>query len=98
MNVIADNALVSGFAVQQRPVTTQLVREVCLDFDFDVATRRSSGEAAPASTQLPRGQRALTESDQRVLDATASPARKTAAQRISGFAAPAFDALGLKKH
>jgi general secretion pathway protein A len=34
ISVIADNALLSGFAVGQRPVDSQLVREVCRDFDF----------------------------------------------------------------
>ena len=34
INVLADNALLSGFALQQRPVTRQLVAEVCRDFDL----------------------------------------------------------------
>ena len=33
INVLADNALVAGFATGQRPVNSQLVREVCRDFD-----------------------------------------------------------------
>jgi general secretion pathway protein A len=33
INVLADNALVAGFATGQRPVKSQLVREVCRDFD-----------------------------------------------------------------
>lgn len=37
INVLADNALLSGFATEQRPVTRQLVREVCRDFDLGVA-------------------------------------------------------------
>jgi general secretion pathway protein A len=41
INVIADNALVSGFALGTRPVGRQVVREVCLDFDLD-------GERVPA--------------------------------------------------
>jgi general secretion pathway protein A len=35
ISVICDNALMSGFALDQRPVGKQLVLEVCRDFDFD---------------------------------------------------------------
>lgn len=35
VNVICDNALLSGFAAGQRPVSQQLIREVCRDYDFD---------------------------------------------------------------
>lgn len=35
ISVIADNALLGGFAGGQRPVTSQIVREVCRDFDLD---------------------------------------------------------------
>jgi len=34
INVLADNALVGGFAAGQRPVGSQLVRDVCRDFDI----------------------------------------------------------------
>lgn len=36
INVICDNALLSGFAAAQRPVGQQLIREVCSDYDFKV--------------------------------------------------------------
>ena len=49
--MIADNALLGGFAAGQRPVTSRIVREVCRDFDL---TLSDSGEppvaAQPAST------------------------------------------------
>jgi len=35
INVICDNALLSGFAAGQRPVSQQLIRDVCRDYDFD---------------------------------------------------------------
>jgi len=44
LSVIADNALLAGFAVQRRPVNTQLVLEVCHDLDL-----RSGGEAGAAA-------------------------------------------------
>jgi general secretion pathway protein A len=34
ISVIADNALLGGFAAGQRPVTSQVVRDVCRDFDI----------------------------------------------------------------
>jgi general secretion pathway protein A len=34
INVIADNSLIGGFAAQVRPVTTEIVRDVCADFDI----------------------------------------------------------------
>lgn len=37
-SVIADNALLAGFAAGTRPVTAQLVREVCVDLDLPEPT------------------------------------------------------------
>jgi type II secretory pathway predicted ATPase ExeA len=34
INVIADNALIGGFAAQVKPVTAAIVQEVCADFDI----------------------------------------------------------------
>jgi len=34
INVLADNSLLAAFALAQRPVGTDVVREVCRDFDF----------------------------------------------------------------
>ena len=34
-SVICHNALIGGFALNRRPVTADIVREVCRDFDFD---------------------------------------------------------------
>ena len=49
LSVIADNVLVSGFAVGQKPVNTQIVMEVCRDFHL--------GDAEPEveDDQPPRG-------------------------------------------
>lgn len=70
INVIADNALVSGFAAEQRLVTTPLVREVCRDFDI-----RSSGGAGPDSSpkKSQRSATDLTKSDEQVLDTVMLP-------------------------
>jgi general secretion pathway protein A len=38
VSVICDNALVSGYALQQKPVGPAIVQEVCRDFDFRATT------------------------------------------------------------
>jgi general secretion pathway protein A len=55
MNVIADNALVSGFALGMRPVGRQVVSEVCEDFDLkarSLARSASPGAAQPLGRLL----------------------------------------------
>jgi hypothetical protein len=42
INVLADNALVNGFAAEQRPVASHLVAEVCRDFDIAHVAAESS--------------------------------------------------------
>jgi general secretion pathway protein A len=51
ISVIADNALVGGLAAGQRPVGSDLVREICRDFDLK-GTMRLPGHppAAPVAT------------------------------------------------
>ena len=53
ISVIADNALVTGFALGQRPVPSATVREVCKDFDLEAAMPAQAPEtpvaAAPES-------------------------------------------------
>ena len=69
VNVICDNALVSGFALAARPVARQMVIQVCHDFDFSTghAVKRTvvDGEPGPVAAQSSPGRRAEA--------ATASP-------------------------
>jgi hypothetical protein len=44
ITVICDNALVSGFAVGIKPITADVIREVCADFDLN----RRTAVQAPA--------------------------------------------------
>ncbi len=54
ISVICDNALVSGFAADQRPVGYALVHEVCADFDFNPPLTPSRVVArAPATVPPP---------------------------------------------
>jgi general secretion pathway protein A len=60
INVICDNALVSGFACAQRPVGVELVREVCRDFHLSpgpapIVETVQPMAPATASTAPPRG-------------------------------------------
>jgi general secretion pathway protein A len=52
INVIADNALLGGFASDIRPVGSDIVREICGDLDVQVAPAQSSLHAAsPANVE-----------------------------------------------
>jgi len=50
INVIADNALLTGFAADQRPVEEDLVLEACADLDLMVPGDAALREAAPPMT------------------------------------------------
>lgn len=47
ISVIADNAMVAGFATAQRPITVALVREVCRDLDLSNGDGLATPPAAP---------------------------------------------------
>lgn len=48
INVICDNALVSGMATGEQPVGQDTVKEVCADFDLPVLTEQPAQEAVAA--------------------------------------------------
>ena len=57
ISVMCDNALVSGFATDQKPVGSAIVAEVCRDFDWPLPNRAASDplvrtEPTPARPQL----------------------------------------------
>lgn len=59
VSVIADNALLTGFATEQRPVGTRIVEEVCRDLDLEGDHTQSPGAAsARAATAPPAVERA----------------------------------------
>jgi hypothetical protein len=105
INVLADNALLSGFATAQRMVTRQLVSEACTDFDFAVpqpATREAPADLkaareTPAPVKAPRSSDALTAAEQRIVD-SAIPASvrstRSRVEQIANWAAPTFGAFG----
>ena len=52
INVLADNALLAGFAMGRRPVGARIVEEVSRDFDFGAAPNRPPAIAPPAAASL----------------------------------------------
>src|SRR5262249_2400747 len=58
ISVICDNALVTGFALERRPVGHTVVLDVCRDFDLRGSEQRASGrqpKEAPAREQTSDG-------------------------------------------
>lgn len=55
INVLCDNALVSGFASQTKPINVAMVADVCRDFDLGRAARQegSANTAAPVDQMKP---------------------------------------------
>lgn len=53
LNVVCDNALISGFAAQERPVTRAIVEEVCRDFDLQQRLIASQPAAPAAEIPVP---------------------------------------------
>ena len=52
INVICDNALLSGFALQRKPIRADVIADVCRDFDLDDPTI-SPARPAPAAPGAP---------------------------------------------
>lgn len=57
ISVIADNALLTAFALGARPATRQIVLDVCKDFDLSVA------DVAPAEPTVPNHRKTVTPSN-----------------------------------
>jgi general secretion pathway protein A len=57
ISVICDNALLTGFAVGQRPVNSNTIREVCRDFDLgrEAAATEFPSEPQPPAPAAPSG-------------------------------------------
>jgi type II secretory pathway predicted ATPase ExeA len=72
INVLADNALLSGFATEQRPVLRQLVHDVSRDFDIG---KRKGGIAPAPVPSAPRASHPISEAEEAMLDAVVSMRR-----------------------
>ena len=87
INVIADNALLSAFAVSERPVTRQTVLDVCRDFDLELAADAGTDVQTPVAAIVTAGDAiAETTAPQRLLSSLAStraPAADAGAREAS---------------
>ncbi len=61
ISVIADNALVGGLAAGQRPVGSELVREICRDFDLREAAVKGMPPPQPGKDGRPSAESSATE-------------------------------------
>lgn len=93
INVLADNALVAGFALEQRPVDSQIVREVCRDFDMGTFSEELEPEAddsvPPAVSQgvpEPAPGRVLTSGRAEIADQSAPDERERQASFLGTIA------------
>ena len=52
INVLCDNALIGGYAAQVKPISLEIVQDVCADFDLGTEDRAASphGQHLPSST------------------------------------------------
>ena len=71
INVIADNALVSGFAAGDKPVRSDLIHEVCRD--FDISARAAPEARIPDRQQSAVSSQALSSGDRSLLDSVCQP-------------------------
>jgi general secretion pathway protein A len=53
ISVLCDNALITGLALDQKPVTTAVVEEVCRDFDLVVSPAASVAASEVLEPQMP---------------------------------------------
>ncbi|HEY6357540.1 MAG TPA: hypothetical protein VIX35_04820, partial [Vicinamibacterales bacterium] len=53
ISVIADNALLGGFAVGLKPVTTRVIHDICRDFDLADPHARAGAPGRPSSSATP---------------------------------------------
>lgn len=99
INVIADNALLGGFAKGQRLVTRDLVREVCRDFDIAApppASREPPTRNESIPVVSPRSSNAPGTSEQRTAETAVSAPPQGLGKKIVGWPSTAFSVLGLK--
>jgi general secretion pathway protein A len=84
INVLADNALLAAFATEQRPVGTQIVREVCRDFDFDSPAGANANQPAEVTGTVQSGASAIA----KVAPGRPAPSRVLALEEEDGTERP----------
>jgi len=74
ISVMCDNALMSGFALDQRPVDGEIVREVCRDFDLRVAPAATPARSPHLALITPDDEEADSEDGEQDIDADSASA------------------------
>jgi general secretion pathway protein A len=90
VNVIADNALIGGFARQIKPVTAGIVREVCSDFDIQQAEARKVSDEQPEAG-------AGDDAPPVAAMAGVQPGSESAGVAAAGSSAPPFNPFARKR-
>ena len=83
ISVVADNALLGGFAAEERPVSSQTVREVCRDFALVPAALEP-----PAQAPAPSGGNGRPKDRSRLLDLRETPSVNGDSKADDGAAKP----------
>jgi general secretion pathway protein A len=86
ISVICNNSMISGFAMSRRPITADVVREVCRDFDFEGTEPAPAGgvqgaevsntEKADAETLAEQTPRTSRKAGSSVVGDTSGPSRR----------------------
>jgi type II secretory pathway predicted ATPase ExeA len=78
INVLCDNALISGFAAQVKPISSKVVADVCRDFDLHAETEGASRHRpAPAAAKpSPKPVPAAPPADRELFRSIAKPRSK----------------------
>jgi general secretion pathway protein A len=89
VSVICDNALLSGFAADQKPVGIDLIHEVCRDFDLPAVTTTATVQSSAGSPgdPAPTGGRPASVGGTAPQFATATPVAAPAHASMSGMPA-----------
>jgi general secretion pathway protein A len=85
ISVICDNALMNGFAMNERPVGCKLVHEVCSDFDLQPPPLMASAVRAPVIDRTHVGQSTLPASERELVEQSTAQRPTLAASTRWGF-------------
>ena len=95
INVMCDNALLSGFALDQRPVDGEIVMEVCRDFDLRDAARASASRL-PLALVVPTSSEPARETSER--ESSGSIEEALTNLHRAAIEPPATSIFGLRGH
>jgi type II secretory pathway predicted ATPase ExeA len=81
INVLCDNALISGFAAQVKPISSEIAESVCADFDMGEADTAmvawtDQAAAAPAPPRQAQADSSQAPQPERVMFSSVAPKRK----------------------